>query len=83
MIHNTDYIDNDCRMDADSDGEVIETVFTCRGNLEDPEFQQNFDKFISNLGDLLCSSKFYQKLSNCYFHFFLLFIFQLRTVFSK
>ncbi|XP_059471148.1 microtubule-associated protein futsch [Neocloeon triangulifer] len=44
-------------MAADSDGDVIETVVTCKGNLEDPDFQEKFDGFISNLGDLLCSSE--------------------------
>lgn len=45
-------------MAADSDGEVIETVVTCEGNLDDPDFSEKFDNFISRLGELLCSSKF-------------------------
>jgi hypothetical protein len=46
-------------MAADSDGDVIETVVTCKGNLTDPDFQEKFNGFISQLGDLLCSSEFF------------------------
>lgn len=46
-------------MAADSDGEVIETVVTCEGNLDDPDFSEKFDNLISQLGELLCSSKLF------------------------
>ncbi|CAB3374142.1 Hypothetical predicted protein [Cloeon dipterum] len=44
-------------MAADSDGSVIKTVVTCKGNLDDPDFSEKFNCFISQLGDLLCSSE--------------------------
>lgn len=42
-------------MAADSDGDLIETVVTCEGDLEDPEFPHKFKIIIDRLKALLCN----------------------------
>ncbi|XP_017762431.1 PREDICTED: uncharacterized protein LOC108552415 isoform X2 [Eufriesea mexicana] len=44
-------------MAADSDGDLIQTVVTCEGNLEDPEFPHKFKIIVDHLKFLLCKDK--------------------------
>ncbi|CAK9828125.1 Nuclear receptor coactivator 6 [Anthophora retusa] len=44
-------------MAADSDGDLIQTVVTCEGNLEDPEFPHKFKIIVDRLKSLLCKDK--------------------------
>ncbi|XP_012146297.1 uncharacterized protein LOC100875083 isoform X3 [Megachile rotundata] len=44
-------------MAADSDGDLIQTVVTCEGNLEDPEFRHRFKTIVDRLKSLLCKEK--------------------------
>jgi hypothetical protein len=44
-------------MAADSDGDLIETVVTCEGDLGDPEFPQKFQIIVDRLNALLCKGK--------------------------
>ncbi|KAM0724871.1 Nuclear receptor coactivator 6 [Formica fusca] len=44
-------------MAADSDGDLIETVVTCEGDLADPEFPQKFEIIVDRLNALLCKEK--------------------------
>ncbi|XP_067214697.1 serine-rich adhesin for platelets-like isoform X5 [Linepithema humile] len=44
-------------MAADSDGDLIETVVTCEGDLGDPEFPQKFQIIVDRLNALLCKEK--------------------------
>lgn len=44
-------------MAADSDGDLIETVVTCEGDLGDPEFSQKFQIIVDRLNALLCKGK--------------------------
>lgn len=44
-------------MAADSDGDLIETVVTCEGDLEDPEFPRKFEIIVDHLNILLCKGK--------------------------
>lgn len=44
-------------MAADSDGDLIETVVTCEGDLADPEFPQKFEIIVDRLNALLCKGK--------------------------
>lgn len=44
-------------MAADSDGDLIETVVTCEGDLGDPEFPRKFEIIVDHLNTLLCKGK--------------------------
>ncbi|XP_011645750.1 uncharacterized protein LOC105432581 isoform X2 [Pogonomyrmex barbatus] len=44
-------------MAADSDGDLIETVVTCEGDLGDPEFPRKFEIIVDHLNTLLCKEK--------------------------
>lgn len=44
-------------MAADSDGDLIETVVTCQGDLTDPDFPTKFQEIVDKLNGLLCKSK--------------------------
>ncbi|XP_011296708.1 uncharacterized protein [Fopius arisanus] len=44
-------------MAADSDGDLIETVVTCEGNLSDPEFPQKFSRIVDRLNHLISPQK--------------------------
>ena len=46
-------------MAADSDGDLIQTVITCEGNLEDPEFPHKFKIIVDHLKSLLCKGNSY------------------------
>ena len=44
-------------MAADSDGDLIETVITCEGDLGDPEFPDKFKIIVERLNTLVCKGK--------------------------
>lgn len=44
-------------MAADSDGDLIETVVTCEGDLGDPEFPHKFKVIVDRLKYLLSKGK--------------------------
>lgn len=48
-------------MAADSDGttQLVTTIVTCEGDLNDPQFDQKFDKIVIDLNKLLFPGKFY------------------------
>lgn len=41
-------------MAADSDGDLIEAVVTCEGDLGDPEFPHKFKIIVDRLNTLVC-----------------------------
>lgn len=41
-------------MAADSDGDLIETVVTCEGDIKDPEFPKKFKTIVDRLNLLIC-----------------------------
>lgn len=45
-------------MAADSDGDLIETVVTCEGDLGDPEFPEKLNTIVDSLKSLLSKGKF-------------------------
>lgn len=44
-------------MAADSDGDLIETVITCEGNIGDPDFPNKFKVIKDRLKSLVCKGK--------------------------
>lgn len=44
-------------MAADSDGDLIETVITCEGDIGDPEFPHKFQVIVDQLKSLVCKGK--------------------------
>lgn len=46
-------------MAADSDGDLIETVITCEGNIGDPDFPRKFKVIKDRLKFLVCKGKFF------------------------
>lgn len=44
-------------MAADSDGDLIETVVTCEGDLGDPDFPRKFQVIVNRLSSLVCKGK--------------------------
>lgn len=52
-------------MAADSDGDLIEAVVTCEGDLKDPEFPRKFEEIVGNLNSLVCTGK--KKIKNVNF----------------
>lgn len=49
-------------MAADSDGDLIETVVTCEGDLGDPEFAHKFKVIVERLETLLCQGIYRVKI---------------------
>lgn len=51
---------NFSEMAADSDGttQLVTTIVTCEGDLNDPQFNQKFDKIVVDLNKLLFPGKF-------------------------
>jgi len=47
-------------MAANSDGatQLVTTIVTCKGDLNDPQFNQQFDKIVKDLNELLFQGKF-------------------------
>jgi len=47
-------------MAANSDGttQLVTTIVTCEGDLNDPQFNQQFDKIVKDLNKLLFQGKF-------------------------
>lgn len=45
-------------MAADSDGDLVETVITCEGNIGDPDFPNKFKVIKDCLKSLVCKGKF-------------------------
>lgn len=70
-------------MAANSDGttQLVTTIVTCEGDLNDPKFNQKFDKIVKDLNELLFQGKFLSSiciiynnsLSLIFLFFFLLF----------
>lgn len=76
-------------MAANSDGttQLVTTIVTCEGDLNDPQFNQQFDKIVKDLNKLLFQGKFkIVLLKNVYYFIklnifvFLLFLFLLGTI---
>lgn len=51
-------------MAADSDGDLIETVVTCEGDLKDPSFPEKFKYIVQGLRDLLCTGELWHLLKH-------------------
>ena len=51
-------------MAADSDGDLLETVVTCEGDVGDPEFPSKFKVIVNRLESLVC------KGTSCIFQLF-------------
>jgi nuclear receptor coactivator 6 len=44
-------------MAADSDGDLLETVVTCEGDIGDPDFPHKFKVIVDCLKSLICKGK--------------------------
>lgn len=79
---------NFSEMAANSDGttQLVTTIVTCEGDLNDPQFNQQFDKIVKDLNKLLFQGKFILDIFKNIHYFikfnifvFLLFLFFIRN----
>ena len=79
---------NFSEMAANSDGitQLVTTIVTCKGDLNDPKFNQQFDQIVKDLNKLLFQGKFifviFKNVNislSLIFLFFFLFLFFIRN----
>jgi len=57
--------DRGLKSSCEEDNDLIQTVFTCHGNLDDPDFPRKFSVLLDRLSSMLLTGEFGDRIWVC------------------